>query len=157
MELFKGARDRENNQNQTKDIVLTYAQVLEPDFVEAIMKCVNAPGIKSSREIYNLAKMYRRLKIKLKDLNYAWRDLLRKFAVLDDKGQVVPYEGKEGTFEIKEGLEEDFKKAEAEFNDRKFILDCYALNFEDMNAAGSKLTAKDVDALGDIIMQNEEI
>lgn len=134
---------------------LKFADVKNQDFVRAYMKIITHTEYKDTKTAYNIAKIARKFDQESKLSQELYVKLIKKYAKLDDKGEIAPR--KEGervipnTYEIRDEAVEDgsWKKAAEDFDATEFEIACHKVKLSDLNNVG--LSPVDLLALEDII------
>lgn len=85
-------------------------------------KLVRTP-LNNSQSAYRLKKLLDYLARAGKDLREKYiAEIQNKYAVLDEKGNVVYHEDKKQGFQVKEGMEEELYKAQEDFDAQEFTV-----------------------------------
>lgn len=106
------------------------------------------------RTSYDVLKLTKKLNIELKNAQELFISQLKQFAYTDEKGNILPNEGKPDTYKIKEDLIPEWEKNFKEFNSMEHELGVYKLTLQDLD--GLTLSANDLSQLESIIVVEEE-
>jgi len=124
---------------------VTYGQIRNPHFLRGIQKLLNCPNF-GVKEAYNVARIDRKMRQEAKISDEIFEKTVRKFAVLDEKGNIAPIEeGKPGTYKIKDECMDDWKAAMEEFSEVEFTIESHPITALTAEKAG--LTPNEVGAL----------
>lgn len=129
---------------------LTYLDFKDPEFEYSLGKLANAV-YKDEKASYNIAKIWRRFKNASKDAQETWAKLYIEYVVKDEKGEIVPLDGKPGTFTIRPDLREQWVKVLDEFNSTVVEFDCHRL--DPLVIKEANLSPKDMVTLEEIILE----
>lgn len=129
-------------------IKLTYKDLKDPQFIPTMQKIATAP-LKSPKTAHRILTITKALDPEIKKSQEIFEKTVKTYAELDEKGNFVPLEGRPGTFKIKEGEEEKWKKALEEYEAIECEVDAPKINIEHLE--GITLSAMDLRVLDPMI------
>lgn len=140
---------------------VTFAQLMDQKTHGALSTVFNHKGFRDHKLNHQLAKMYKILETEQDIMQKNYIELLKKFVVCDDKGNIEPLPGQPGTFRVKEEITkseeemekyrvavEDFKKTEIEIEGSRIPL---------AKLEGVNLSPIDLSALDPFVIDMEEV
>lgn len=136
-------------------LTVTYGQLRDQVFARAMTKMANCSGFKSPKLTFNIAKINKRLLDEAKLADEVYQKLVREYCNKDDKGEIVPHDGRPGTFVIPEGKADEWKAKVAEFNAVTFEIDRPKVELSDVQATAG-LSPMEVMALEPLLSFDEE-
>lgn len=135
-------------------IILTYGQVISPDFCQAFAKLSNHTGFDSFKTAYNVSRLAKKLDSEYKIIGKLHVEVVKKYAEVDDKGELIPYEeGGPGSFKIREGVKDEWLKAIDEFNKTELTIDRYPIPHDQLE--GVALSPQEIQVLDALFVENE--
>ena len=139
-------------------IEMKHGDFIQGPFLQVWPKIATYEGFKMPT-IYHVAQMGRKIDKVLKDMNEARLTLIKKYCVMDEKGNIVPRKNDKGVFipnsyDIPEDKAEEFVKEEKAFADISFKIDREPLSVKAMMDQGLKLTAQDLIILAPILLED---
>lgn len=135
-------------------IKLTYGTLRDKDFFSAVAKINNFTDFKDARVMANIARIVKLIDKYQEEANDVFIKLLKQYAKLDEKGEILASPGKPGTYEIKDEVVAEWKEKYKEFCAVEFEIFAKKLNLHDLISA--KLSPKDLIALDPLLNQPEE-
>lgn len=130
---------------------ILYKSLNDPSLAEAFGKLGNTPM--KPKPAYNISKIQNKLDSELKSLQKLYRDLVKRHAVLDEKGNIVEPQGP-GSYKLKEESVEAFKKEQEELFGLFFEIEkIHPLKLVDLE--GANLTPYEITALEPFLDPNE--
>lgn len=130
-------------------IELNYGKIREGDFVMALGKLANYPNF-GPKLAYSVAKIQRKVLNEAKGAQELFLKMVKKYAKLDEKGEIAPIPGP-GQFTIRDEALEDWKKELEEFSTIKFQIAAHKLTFKDIEKV--PLSPNDLIALEPVITE----
>lgn len=121
-------------------ITLTYNQLKSAQFGVAFSKLVTSKEVKTMQTIYKIAKIGKKLSEEERIMMELQQNLVKKFAVLDEAGNIVM--DAEGNYNPKPELVEEHKKAMADFWAVTVSVDLPKLDLKELRGIG--ITAQDL-------------
>lgn len=132
-------------------IKLTYAQLNNPGFSDAIARLAQKDGFASARVSYNVSRIYRQISVKLKEARAEFGAFAEPFTLKDEKGKPVPAEQPAAfPFQIIPEKNDDFEKQTVEFFNTETTIESYPLSIDDLGSV--EISPADIMALGPIIV-----
>lgn len=136
-------------------ITVTYGHMQEQNFAKAVGKIANFTGYKSTKTTYNVAKIARKLNEEFKLLGTLHLELVKKFAEVDEKGELVnPPDRPPGSYRIRDEVKEEWFAACKDFNATEVKIDRDSLSLEDL--VGVPLSPMELDALEPLMAKRIE-
>jgi hypothetical protein len=136
-------------------LTLTYGQLRDAGFAKALTKLVNCSSFKSPRVTLNIAKINKRILDEAKLVDEVYKTLINQYGLKDENGELVPHEGREGTFSIpKENMAEWNEKIK-EFNALTVEIDRPPVDYADVQVAAA-LSPMDVMQLEPLLQISED-
>jgi hypothetical protein len=128
-----------------KHAFVSYGSFRDNNFMQALARLTNH-RFKDPKAAYRVMKISKAIEKELPEAQELFLKTVKEYAILDDKGEILPAEeGKHGTYKIKEGSEAAWKEAYTKFQDIKSDLNWPKLTLDDI--AGMDVSAADLNAL----------
>lgn len=142
-------------------IKLSYANVQDYQFVQALARLCNHVQYKSTKVAYNIAKIKRKFELEAATSQDLFVKLVKRFCNLDEKGEIASRKDKDGkpisgTYEIKqEHLDSKaWENAKKEFDSTDIDIHCHKVNLSDLD--GVEISPSDIDKLMALIEEAPE-
>ena len=130
-------------------LTLDYGTVKDPEFVASFKKIASYPGFKkfeTLKRIYKLGKALDKALTEVGDLHTA---LVKKYALLDEAGNLVPFNNSPGTYQIREDVVDGWRTEATAFEDEELSLDALPIQAECLE--GCPLNSSDLMNLAPIL------
>ena len=147
-------------------IQLKYKHINNTLFVKTVKSLVEVKGL-GIKTAYTISKIAYKLDQEMKHASELYNKLLKKYAKLDENGNIIPNtktvkDGETekvvivpGSFDIPEEKQADFMKEADEFMEISFDLPYNKLSLEDLE--GSGLSAAELSIISDLINPLESV
>lgn len=129
---------------------LTYLDFKNPEFEYSLGKLANAV-YKDDRASYNVAKIWRRFQKAQQEAQERWVKLFPAYVQKDEQGNIVPLDGKPGTFSVLEERKAEWVEQLAQFNATVVEFDCHRLAPEVFKEAAC--SPKDMVTLEELMLE----
>lgn len=135
-------------------LTVTYGQLRDATFGRAMAKMANCSGFKSPKLTFNIAKINKRILDEAKLVDELYQKLVREYCNKDEKGEILPHEGRPGTFVIPEEKGDEWRAKTAEFNSLSFEIDRPKIELADVQTV-AQLSPMEVMALESVLHFDE--
>lgn len=129
---------------------VTYENLRDHAFARGMSKLANFSGFKKPAVAYNVAKINLKCMEEAKIADDLFKNLVKKYAKLDDKGEIQPMAGQPGTFEIRDEAVPEWQAALKEFLAHEVEINRERIKFDDVGDAG--LSPMEIGALESILL-----
>lgn len=136
-------------------IELTYGMLRNGTFFPAFGKLYNASGIKDVRVIQNISRIQKLLDKYATEAQEIFLKLVKEYAVLDDKGEILPHDGVPNTYKIQEEKQGEWEEKVKEFTSTKVSLSAKRIHLHEL--VGVPLSARDLNELECLMVTLEEV
>lgn len=133
-------------------IKLKYLDLRNPTFVRTMQKIAKSP-IKDIKALYNVTRLLDKVQQEEKRSQELFMVMLKEHAVLDDKGNLVPHDGKPGSFQIKEDMLDAWKKKVEDYMDIEWQVERHPLKLSDI--ASANMTPEEVMSIECVLDQED--
>jgi len=140
---------------------ITFGQIMDQKTHGALSAVFNHKGFRDHKFNHQLSKMYKILESEQDIMQKNYIELLKKFVVCDDKGNIEPLPGQPGTFRVREDIAKDEEKMEEyrlaveEFKKTEIDVDAPRIPLKKLE--GVSLSPIDMAALDPFIIDMEEV
>lgn len=131
---------------------LSYKELRDGNFNRAFGQLANYGGL-STKTAINIAKIKKALDAEVEIAQKVFIDLLKKFAELDEAGEIKPHNGVPNTYNVPEERQPEFVIAMKEFEQMEFEVDRTKVTYRELD--GAKMSANDILALDPILTEEE--
>ena len=128
---------------------LSYKLLRDPNFMSAMRKLANHPN-KNPTHGMRVAKLIKALDAEQVNLDKVWADLIKVYALKDEKGELVPRENIPNTFQIPDDKKPEWEKAVEELMESEFTAKADQLALDKLEDVG--LTALELLVMDPILL-----
>lgn len=114
-------------------ITLTYKDIRQGFFLQAFDRLCNNPNL-GPKVSYNVSKIASKVRPQVETCQEKFVELVKKYAILDDKGNIKPINGP-GSYEVRPEALEEYKKDLKSFENTTFTIDRFKLTYKDLEKA----------------------
>lgn len=136
-------------------LTVTYGQLRDGLFARAITKMANCSGFKSPKLTFNIAKINKRMLDEAKLADELYQKLVKEYCNKDESGEIVPHEGRPGTFVIPDARAAEWGAKLAEFHALSFEIDRPRIELGDVQTV-AQLSPAEVMSLEPVLCFDEE-
>jgi hypothetical protein len=122
---------------------ITYATLLNKSFAQALAKLASHNKYEQVRDAYNVSKIFRAVREEFDIGSRLELDLVKKYATLDDKGEITLNE--RGEYTVPEEKAEEFRAKKKELYEQEIEIDRPAINLQTL--VGCELSPLELEAL----------
>lgn len=134
---------------------ITYKQIKSKDFSRALGKLATYGGFTDYKELANIKAILKQFEKCVDMAQKEWIVELKKWAMLDEKGEFVPDERGPGTFKIPIEKKAAFEEVEKMFDEQALTIWADTIPFETVKTVG--LSAMDLLQMEGIIKEPEQM
>lgn len=129
-------------------VILSYEVFRNGAFTAAQQK-LRAYPFKNQRTSFNVARLLGMLDKESELCQAAWHKLVDQYAKKDEHGKIVPHEGREGTYSIREDAADEWKAKVEEFHKVSFTVERNPFKLTELEEL--RLTPGEILALGPLL------
>lgn len=130
---------------------ISYEKLRDPEFTAGIGKIYRFPKFKDVKLMMRIVRLTKLLQKYMDEGQEVYVNLVKQYALLDDKGNFIPPENKAlGDFQIPPANQEEWAKKKKEFAET--TVEIFAEKFEVFNFSEVGLTPAELDALEPILI-----
>lgn len=128
---------------------LKYGHLRNVNFLRGINRLANYQGLKDPKALYNIMRITKKIEQEGKNSDELFMKVVKQYAELDEKGDVVCIEDKPGMPKIPEEKQKEYAEKLKEFMDIDFKIERFKVKLSDVVGAG--FSAKELEGLEDIL------
>lgn len=116
-------------------VQIKYEMIRNPAFNQALSKLMHYPKF-TPRTGLMIARLVERVKKEAQVAQDAFIAVVKKYAILDEKGEIAPDNGQPNTYKLREGQQEAFDKETSELGEQTFSVDMKPILLDDLSGVG---------------------